>query len=160
MGRTDDDALMDRAEINRLIREGYRNYQIANAIGCCQHTVMRRRRKLGLAPYEFPLRGGVTPPLVEQLDGAQRPRVLVIRRKPKPAAPRAITIDRGIPIPESSGAGRPALFPFEDMEIGDSFLTGGKQKTISSAASYWAKKLGTTYATRKTSKGYRVWRVS
>ena len=61
-----------------------------------------------------------------------------------------ITIEKGVPMPKN-GAGRHSIYPFAQMEIGDSFAvpndmgefpsrTSRRQKTISGSAASWAKR--------------------
>lgn len=61
-----------------------------------------------------------------------------------------------------SGISYPAeRFPFSSMEIGDSFLLSPdtKRMTVQVAALRYRKKTGKAFAIRKTSQGYRCWRV-
>lgn len=55
----------------------------------------------------------------------------------------------------------PRRYPFEDMEVGDSFLLppDAKRITVQVAALRIRKKTGRVFAIRKTSEGYRCWRV-
>jgi hypothetical protein len=85
-------------------------------------------------------------------------------------------IEKDVPIPAIPQAGRPRLYPFAEMEIGDSFsvpLSGVRVKANSgytdkaarnlvSAASIYSKKCGIKFSTR-TLHGegvVRCWRVS
>lgn len=73
-----------------------------------------------------------------------------------------IKIDKDVPLPE--GAARSTTYPFEDMEINDSFFVPGKNSDqLTNAASHWRKKNGWSFACRNTEeegvKGARVWRV-
>jgi len=81
-----------------------------------------------------------------------------------------IKIDKGIPIPNNvSSKGRPTKYPWEDMEVGDSFLF--PSNTISPLTSTFARNIlnekrhqlfmshPKRYLTRKTSEGYRCWRI-
>ena len=62
-------------------------------------------------------------------------------------------VDKGIPMP-----GR---YPFDEMEIGDSFLLPPNTKLISAqvAALRFRKKTGKYFSFRKMPDGIRVWRV-
>lgn len=65
-----------------------------------------------------------------------------------------ITIEKGLPPPKDR-------FPFEEMEIGDSFLLPPdiKRMTVQVAALRHKKKTGKVFSVKKTSQGYRCWRV-
>lgn len=71
-------------------------------------------------------------------------------------------IEKNLPIP-SSVVGRPAIYPWADMEIGDSFLAmpdGGKTSLTSKLSTCAAHAFGKgNYATRKEGDGVRVWRT-
>lgn len=53
-------------------------------------------------------------------------------------------------------------YPFDKMEIGDSFLVKGVEQGIKarSAAGNWGKVNGKKFSTRMTQDGYRVWRTA
>lgn len=72
-----------------------------------------------------------------------------------------IPIDKGIPIPTRcrGRAGRRLLFPFADMEIGDSFFVAGAASSVESAASRYGQKLGRKFTARYVDGGVRVWRI-
>jgi hypothetical protein len=69
-----------------------------------------------------------------------------------------ITIDKDIPLPRHKG-----VYPFPEMEVGDSFFTKKTRRMISGIARYWAKKLDYTFATRDVVEndveGVRIWRT-
>lgn len=69
-----------------------------------------------------------------------------------------ITIDKDIPLPRHR-----IVYPFPEMEVGDSFFTKKSRKTMTGIACYWAKKLGCTFSTRDVVEndveGTRVWRT-
>jgi len=70
------------------------------------------------------------------------------------------TIDKGIPVPKLVGTGRRNKYPFDAMEVGDSFLvTGLKGKTISRICCYHGKRLSRKFASRTVDGGVRVWRT-
>lgn len=84
-----------------------------------------------------------------------------------------IKIEANIPIPPRGplvSKGRPALYPFADMQIGDSFMVPikasdpQKQKRlamrVTNAAYANARLHGKKYATRVMDGGVRVWRVA
>lgn len=73
-------------------------------------------------------------------------------------------IEKGVPIPP--GGGRPtAPYPFDKMEVGDSFFTAGEkaQSRISNSAKNYATKKGVKFTTRTVTeggvKGARIWRI-
>jgi hypothetical protein len=76
---------------------------------------------------------------------------------------KAIKIDKGIPIPKQ-GRGRPSVFPFEDMEIGDSIFVPVKEakdksRAIGRAAMY-ARTHGVRFKTRTVEGGIRIWLIA
>jgi len=73
-------------------------------------------------------------------------------------------IDKNVPIPEGRWGKRRKKYPFDEMEVGDSFfIHGGKQESITSIMRHWREKLGHKYTTRSVVengvKGVRVWRI-
>lgn len=68
-------------------------------------------------------------------------------------------IEKGIPLAARSH-GREKIYPFSDMEIGDSFLT--ENKKVGRAAIQFTKRHnnGWKFATRKEGDGVRVWRIA
>lgn len=72
-----------------------------------------------------------------------------------------VKIDQGIPIPNAGcGHGR-KRYPWDKMEVGDSFLhESEKPSSVSGQASMAGSRLGFKFSTRKTEEGYRVWRVA
>jgi len=72
-----------------------------------------------------------------------------------------IKIEKGIPIPIPAGRqGAQRKNPFDEMEIGDSFLVAEEKiRTVRSLASFAKKKSGMKVATRKVDGGFRVWRI-
>jgi len=75
-----------------------------------------------------------------------------------------IKIDKGVPMPdrsEASNAGRSMVYPWKEMEIGDSFLLKSDVKTASRQCWAAAKRYAPRrFASRKTPEGYRVWRIA
>lgn len=78
-----------------------------------------------------------------------------------------IKIDKGIPVPFPTG-GRSFVYPFEDMEVGDSFFVQGKTSDqLTNAAAHYRKKNGWGFSARNveesvdeiTKKGARIWRT-
>ena len=74
-----------------------------------------------------------------------------------------IKIDKGIPMPESRSSGT-STYPFEDMEVGDSFFAAGKTRPqMDNACGHWRKKKGWKFTieggrTENDVIGARVWR--
>ena len=70
-----------------------------------------------------------------------------------------IKIEKGIPIPAGQ-QGAPRKYPFDEMEIGDSFLVAEEKiRSVRALASLAKKKNGMKVATRKVDGGFRVWRI-
>ena len=74
-----------------------------------------------------------------------------------------IKIDKGIPLPESRSTGT-SIYPFEDLEVGDSFFAPGKSRAqMDNACGHWRKKKGWKFTidgnrTENDVIGARVWR--
>lgn len=72
-------------------------------------------------------------------------------------------IDKGVPYPKKR---KPtSRFPFQDMEVGDSFfLTKDDANTVRAVASIFARRHGITLTVRNTTEqgveGKRVWRTA
>ena len=62
-------------------------------------------------------------------------------------------IDKNIPLPRK--------WPFEHMEIGDSFLLAKdiKRSAVAVSASRFGNKNNVKFSIRKTPEGYRCWRI-
>jgi hypothetical protein len=84
-----------------------------------------------------------------------------------------IKIDKNVPIPPGAGA-RASVYPFEDMEVGDSFFAAGKTSDqLTNAGAHYRKKNGWGFSARNTEemgihpetgaeapiKGARIWRT-
>ena len=71
-------------------------------------------------------------------------------------------IEKGIPIPPvKHGGGASAKWPWDHMEIGDSFLMPArKMSTVSSQITTVSRRLGRKFAARAVDGGARVWRVA
>lgn len=85
----------------------------------------------------------------------------------------AIKIDKNVPIPP--GAGRKTqIYPFEDMEVGDSFFVAGKNSDqLTNAAAHYRKRNNWGFSARNAEevainpetgaqgviKGARIWRT-
>jgi hypothetical protein len=72
-----------------------------------------------------------------------------------------IKVDKDIPIPPGPLRRGHAIYPWREMQIGDSFLypAGTKRKTAQSTAYCMGKKLGLTFGLRETPEGLRCWRI-
>jgi hypothetical protein len=73
-------------------------------------------------------------------------------------------IDKNIPIPKGiHGGGPPCKYPFDDMEVGDSFLipcTREEKGNIQSAVNASMKRVPhMRFTTKYVTKGIRVWRI-
>ena len=69
-------------------------------------------------------------------------------------------IDKGVPVPKIVRGRAPYKYPWLSMEIGDSFvMVASTTNRASSRASGAGKKYGRRFTIRKTSEGFRVWRV-
>lgn len=73
-------------------------------------------------------------------------------------------IEQGVPMPQARGA--EMVYPFEKMEVGDSFYVEGKKgATINGAIQAYIRKeiiaSGCTkkFACRSDAKGVRIWRI-
>jgi len=64
-----------------------------------------------------------------------------------------VKVEKGKPIP--------GKYPFDEMEVGDSFLIpeGVKRHTVAVAALRYWRKTGKKFTTRKVPEGYCCWRV-
>ncbi len=78
----------------------------------------------------------------------------------------AYKIEEGIPIPLQYRGGSKKKYPFDDMEIGDSFLVTcikGKVKSVSASLIGSTRRVPhKSFTTRyiKEEKGVRIWRIS
>lgn len=72
-------------------------------------------------------------------------------------------IEKNIPCPQK-GSGRPAgkIYPFSEMEVGDSFACPPniKENSVAAAAHRENKKSGNKFVTRKVDGIIRCWRIS
>lgn len=66
-------------------------------------------------------------------------------------------IEKNIPIPTKASAGRKSMFPWEDMQVGDSFFVS-EHKSPPSAPSR-VRKEGMKFTSRSVDGGFRVWRT-
>lgn len=69
------------------------------------------------------------------------------------------TIEKNVPFPPPKNS--KAIYPFQYMEIGDSFVCSDKNlSTVSSAAQYAKRKFNYKFTIRKQAVGHRVWRIA
>ncbi len=72
-----------------------------------------------------------------------------------------IKVEKNIRIPETSAKGRPSIYPFATMDVGDSFFLDGKAvASISPVAASHGQKYGKKFTCRTVEGGVRVWRIS
>jgi hypothetical protein len=69
-----------------------------------------------------------------------------------------IKIEKNVPMPTARFTKK--IYPFSEMEVGDSFLA--KNGTVARAANGFSKyhKNGWRFATRKEGEGVRIWRIA
>lgn len=63
-------------------------------------------------------------------------------------------IEKGIPLPEKT------KYPFEDMEVGDSFFDDTSSEAKIRGAAGLASQHGHKFKVTKTPDGYRCWRIA
>lgn len=73
-------------------------------------------------------------------------------------------IDKGVEIPgrPANGRGRKAIYPWEEMEVGDSFFIeyeGDKRRQYASIAGHASKRYGKKFTARTFDNGVRIWRI-
>lgn len=70
------------------------------------------------------------------------------------------TIDKDIPVPKQVGTGRKNKYPFDALEVGDSFFVkDAKVKTLSRTCGSHGKRLSRKFTSRTVDGGVRVWRT-
>ena len=71
-----------------------------------------------------------------------------------------IKIDRDIPMPDNIGRGGISRYPWDTMEIGESFVIEIKIASFRRLATHAGPRHGRKFATRKMPDGsYRCWRT-
>lgn len=72
-----------------------------------------------------------------------------------------IKIEKQIPIPRKSHAIGFRKYPFDSMEVGDSFFAFISVQSLSTCANNYVKSIGNfkRFTTRKQNNGARVWRI-
>ncbi len=79
-----------------------------------------------------------------------------------------IKIEKNVPITESKSGFKKGhkistVYPFSDMDIGDSFVVpGGKkeQSHVCSAANRWSRRHSGKFTTRREGETVRCWRIA
>lgn len=68
-------------------------------------------------------------------------------------------IEGGIPVSEHRGGFY--KYPWQEMQVGDSFLVADKTiQSMSSVANRAAARFGFKFSCRSTDEGVRIWRIS
>jgi len=67
-------------------------------------------------------------------------------------------IEKNVPISKKA-SGRPIVYPFHKMDVGDSFFCEVKRSTLAPSAAAAGKRLNAKFSVRAEGKGFRVWRV-
>jgi len=73
-----------------------------------------------------------------------------------------VTIEKGVPAPDSISHGRRLNYPLDKMDVGDSFFITGDIKLLARAAESCRKyglRKGRKYTSRRENGGLRVWRL-
>jgi len=67
-----------------------------------------------------------------------------------------VEIQKGVPMPR----GVETKFPWNDMEVGDSFAYPGSNNAAHTVARQASARNGKTFKARQTDEGMRIWRVA
>jgi len=68
-------------------------------------------------------------------------------------------IEKGIPIP--GGSKLAPKYPFDKLDVNDSFFVpGARRATVGAAAYHFANKNGRKFTVRLVDDGVRVWRIA
>lgn len=71
-----------------------------------------------------------------------------------------IVIEKGVPLPQKQQhKKRKSIYPFDEMEVGDSFLIQENDKKVRASACVYAKRTGKKFSIRKTGTAHRCWRL-
>lgn len=71
-----------------------------------------------------------------------------------------IRIEKGVPIPTKTNEGRPRIYPFDELKVGESFFVNGKTAGfISGSRDQAQRRTGFVFAARTVEGGVRVWRT-
>lgn len=68
-------------------------------------------------------------------------------------------IEKGVPIPPSSGGGRKPKYPWREMKVGDSFFVEGEPIKLRNSLYPLATRHNIKLTIRTEGNGVRVWRV-
>ena len=70
-------------------------------------------------------------------------------------------VEKFIPMPEEENRGRPAKYPFSQMEVGDSVFASGESTTGRTyiAACAFGKYRGWKFSGKSVPGGVRIWRT-
>lgn len=73
-----------------------------------------------------------------------------------------LEVESTVNIPQGTGRGRPSVYPFERMDVGDSFLVpSDRGMKARLAASAWKRNhSGWDYTSRQDVDGVRIWRTA
>lgn len=71
----------------------------------------------------------------------------------------AYMIEKGIPLPKATSAGRAPNYPWRKMEVGDSVFIQGKKTANISGCFKRLKQEGMDFSARQQADGVRVWRI-
>ena len=80
--------------------------------------------------------------------------------------PVVFVVESGIPVPPTGkgrylrGKYRRPKYPWDEMEIGDSFFYDGKRSTVDGNAGSRGRQTGEYYISRAVMGGTRIWRVA
>ncbi len=83
---------------------------------------------------------------------------------PRDATACAFVIEKGIPLPApdgrhgKSGPRRQLLYPWDRLEVGDSVLV--QSEGARASAVRWAARFKVRLISKKTTKGFRIWRAA
>ena len=68
-------------------------------------------------------------------------------------------IDKNVPLPAKATTGRKSKYPFDLMEVGDSFFVPGKVR-MASTVRQASRRLGRRFVWNEETGGARVWRAA
>lgn len=68
-------------------------------------------------------------------------------------------IDKNVPLPAKATTGRKSKYPFDLMEVGDSFFVPGKVR-MASTVGQASRRLGRRFVWNEETGGVRVWRAA
>jgi hypothetical protein len=75
------------------------------------------------------------------------------------AQPTGFKIEKNVPVTDNRS--HRAVYPFGQLEVGDSFPLGNAiLENVRAAASYYGTRHGKKFTVRKTPAGSRCWRVA